>query len=97
MKRRSRKLSKFSLNLPQALIENLDYLADEVGSDRTDVITEILEAIMESEDFIDIIFGEVLEETEQTEKADSSATETENDDESDEEDSEEGESEKNGY
>ena len=93
MKRRSRKLSKFSINLPTTLVENIDYLAGEMDTDRTDVITEILEAIMESEDLIDLIFGETLEETVEDDVENTSTTETVKDAESEEEDEEEEESE----
>jgi len=79
-------LSKFSINLPTSLVQNIDYLADEMETDRTDVITEILQAIMESEDLIDLVFGETLEETE-------SETESASDDENGEEEEEEAESE----
>ena len=78
-------MSKFSVNLPTSLVENIDYLADEMETDRTDVITEILEAIMENEDLIDMIFGEVLQETDQTDNEDENETETANANESDEE------------
>ena len=79
-------MSKFSINLPTSLVQNIDYLADEMETDRTDVITEILQAIMESEDLIDLVFGETLEETE-------SETESASDDENGEEEEEEAESE----
>lgn len=93
MKRRSRKTSKFSINLPTSLVDNLDWLADQTETDRTDVITEILDAVMESGDLLDMIFGEALEDEDQDANADASATESANDDESEEEEEEEAESE----
>ena len=83
-------MSKFSLNLPTSLVENIDYLADEIDTDRTDVITVILEAIMENEDLIDMVFGEALEEAQPTTE---SANTDENEEEDEEEDSDEDESE----
>jgi metal-responsive CopG/Arc/MetJ family transcriptional regulator len=85
--RRSRKLSKFSLELPQDLIDQLDYLADEVDTTRSDAIRTILLSIMDSEDLIDMIFGEALEEHASDEDED------EEEDDSETEDEAEGESE----
>lgn len=90
MKRRSRKLIKFSIEMPETLRDNLDYLADEAETSRSDAIREILEAVMENEDLIDMIFGEALENAEG--EAPESAKD-DNEDEEDEETEEEGESE----
>jgi predicted DNA-binding protein len=87
MPRRIRKLTKISINLPTSLVENVDYLADEMETDRTDIIKEILEAIMENEDLIDLVFGEALPDEDESDEAD------EEEDESEEGASEEAESE----
>lgn len=47
---RLRKLIKVSVNLPQSLVDALDDLADEVETDRTDVIQEFLEYGLENVD-----------------------------------------------
>ena len=83
MHRRIRKLTKISINLPTSLVENVDYLAEEMDTDRTDIIKEILDAIMENEDLIDLVFGEALSED------DSDEDENEEEGESEEEESEE--------
>jgi metal-responsive CopG/Arc/MetJ family transcriptional regulator len=87
--RRSRKLTKISINLPTLLVENVDYLVEEMDTDRTDVIKEILEAVMENEDLIDMIFGEALVEA--TENANVDDEEEEEDEEDEEEDESEAE------
>lgn len=80
-------MTKISINLPTALVENVDYLAEEMDSDRTDIIKEILDAIMENEDLIDMVFGEALVEAAETANVD------DDEDDEEEEDEEEDESE----
>jgi predicted DNA-binding protein len=81
--RRSRKLAKFSIEMPEILKDNIDYLADQTQTSRSDAIREILEAVMENGDLLDMIFGEALEEN----------ADDDNEDEEEEESEEEGESE----
>ena len=85
--RRSRKLAKFSIEIPQDLVDQLDYLADEADTTRSDAIRTILLSIMDSEDLIDMIFGEALEANASDEDED------EEEDDSETEDEAEGESE----
>jgi metal-responsive CopG/Arc/MetJ family transcriptional regulator len=77
MSRRSRKLSKFSINLPTALAEDLDDLADEMETTRTDVIMEILMFVMENEDLVDLVFGEAEGEEAQSDEEDEEEDESE--------------------
>lgn len=80
-------MTKFSLELPQELVDQLDYLADEANTRRSDAIRTILLSVMDSEDLIDMIFGEALEESASDEDED------EEEDDSETEDEAEGESE----
>lgn len=90
-------MAKFSIEVPETLKDELDYLADEASTNRSDAIREILEAVMENEDLIDMIFGEALEENANDDNEDESETESEEESESETGTSDEGESEKNGY
>ena len=72
-RRRSRKLVKVSVNLPQDLLEDIDDLVDEVETDRTDIILGLLEYGLDHVD--DVFEPEEEEETEEKDETEEESTE----------------------
>jgi hypothetical protein len=65
--RRSRKLTKVSVNLPKSLLQELDDIAEEAETDRTDIIQGLLEYGLDNID--DVFAAEDEEEGESEEEA----------------------------
>jgi hypothetical protein len=56
-RRRSRKLVKVSIRLPSDLVDDLDDVADQLETTRTDVIEKIVDAFFEDSELINEVFG----------------------------------------
>lgn len=70
-RRKSRKLVKISIRLPSDLVDNIDDVAEQLDTTRTDVIEHIVDAFFEDPEAIDEVFGVEEEEDEEEEEEES--------------------------
>lgn len=56
MPRRSQKIRKIGISMPQSLVSSIDSLADEVGLSRSEIITDVMEYVFSKPTIVDEIY-----------------------------------------